>query len=934
MRAFGNIRHHRLPNVRLIFTRHQTRHFAATCHRSDVEEWPSPGPKSIVDGRAFAVLRDQLYPYSSEPEDFSGSSSLDIWTSRLEDLSSRARSGEHDPSDDDAASNSDLQIIDKHFAWQATKILVQSHTLTGFHLLSHLGVDLGKWDLVSQVVRIISQQRFRGHHETSVYLEGVLGMRSFPSMSIEDLITTNAHAPEVYRIEKPRTTGPIQPISAFEPATAGSRWESEEMSVHKAGIGLIWRNLADMIINAQDTTNVKHSQLKMDHVLDLLAILHHNDVLPDRTYWFRERIESASLAQPPLISMLSNHILKAILDAQWNMFQGEYLEEHLKFTSPAQQPISGLEFSENNNPKKILPYSHSIWLELVLWACLHGGWILDGATILRQILGSGNMTKWRARTWSDMISTPDQPCLIEKGSISSELIAAYIDTLFRWVDIGVGRRGHDGAFVLSTIQCLEHLLQQSKAVVTHQSWLRSKVDFNESSYGLLEADTEKLRIAFNDLASPLRTRDSQMERKSKTGSSHNIAGIPLGDRESTRDIWYRALRNAIQKGSELDIEQILTAMQHPQYLGTGNSNMALLPREIILSLIDRVASTGAGPVLQKMMGANQEGLTSWIPTDVIKAPSIAPKLIRFAIKTNNHSLLEDLLRLHTDRPMTQKEYPIIVTLCQCQIEEHNWTGVQRTINGLEITWSTPYWYGIILASLARELLYLSKHSNQTQELESQDSDYSQALDVFKSLLARDLQTRQRTDQTWPRREVQSQKQFIVGILSSIDSELADMVRPFLKTDTERDKSSRIPTQAGLIFEIIQDGVVGAQPLQHIVDLWKLWCPSHNPLSEEFWFTHSGEPLPNYWPQTTAEVKLDNAVEITLDDGEHVRFWPKIEVSDALIRGLKKTIDSDQGFQELISQRFSRGEGVTLPKSGILKMYLARNKPTSGDDQAA
>ncbi len=158
---------------------------------------------------------------------------------------------------------------------------------------------------------------------------------------------------------------------------------------------------------------------------------------------------------------------------------------------------------------------HEVWLELVLWSCLHGGWVVDGAAILRNIQKLKGNLGWSLICWKNVLesfgvdvdatspvdwlhwqrsvdqdrSRPDKESrhAVER-TISSEVVSAYVDGLLNFVRVGVGDGGISADVFLDHIKVFKEMLDKQNMGLGFATWEGILIRFFESGSINLQND--------------------------------------------------------------------------------------------------------------------------------------------------------------------------------------------------------------------------------------------------------------------------------------------------------------------------------------------------------------------------------------------------------------------------------------------------------------
>ncbi|PNS13781.1 AP-1 complex subunit gamma-1 [Sphaceloma murrayae] len=256
-------------------------------------------------------------------------------------------------------------------------------------------------------------------------------------------------------------------------------------------LGQIWQSLGRMIIEDK-----RHQQTVSPGILEIIAILHSRNVMPSSIYSYEPHLSSVAGTQPPTLHILSQQILTTLSDAVWKAREASAVEQADRSGRPA--IFMGPELPGSNYRVRVAGIRHEIWLELVLWSCLHGGWIRPGAAILGQIYRE-EKPLWSPLSWREIteplvkageeenidwiavnyqfnigagprhIQAHGQPVKVD-STISSEVISAYVDALVNQVSVGVGERGVPLAEIIDLLDRTKKFLQRKNFSLESTSW--------------------------------------------------------------------------------------------------------------------------------------------------------------------------------------------------------------------------------------------------------------------------------------------------------------------------------------------------------------------------------------------------------------------------------------------------------------------------------
>ncbi|KAJ8114347.1 hypothetical protein OPT61_g3752 [Boeremia exigua] len=350
-------------------------------------------------------------------------------------------------------------------------------------LLSHLGLVEGRWQAVVWIAKKLAEGK-KQTEEASAWLHpsenAIWPVESNPR-SLHDL----THQP--LRLDRSR---PRQKLArSLDELTEAPDIVRSQHLIIKQALGQLWRSLGTMILAAPEQDKSGQNAI-MPHVLEIIAHLHHVGLMPDSVYAFRPQHNKYALQQPPTLHMLSSKILTALSDASWRAHEAavKSAKEGAKASYFLGHEIPGSRYRV-----EITEVSPELWLELVLWSCLHGGWTIDGAAILKKLAAKQGDHTWGLLSWREILEAEQQrlPSVSEgwrlftmrgdtaagaedrartRSTISSEVVTAFIDALVNEMRLGVGARGTNPEDLIDHIATLKRFLEANNLSLGSVAW--------------------------------------------------------------------------------------------------------------------------------------------------------------------------------------------------------------------------------------------------------------------------------------------------------------------------------------------------------------------------------------------------------------------------------------------------------------------------------
>ncbi|EOA82503.1 uncharacterized protein SETTUDRAFT_140637 [Exserohilum turcica Et28A] len=349
-------------------------------------------------------------------------------------------------------------------------------------ILSHLGLVEGRWQAVVWMVKKLTEDE---QHSINAAVQSEqyanVMWRGKENRSMKDLTESPLFLQRNLPLRKPKLT-----LDATTSTPDSIRYENVKI---KRALGQLWRSLGHMILAAAEQDNAGQDAI-MQHVLQVIAYLHHKGFIPDSVYTYRPHEDKHALQQPPTIHMLSSQILTALSDATWKAHEASVKTAKERANA---QYLFGHEIPGSRYKAHITEVAPELWLELVLWSCLHGGWVLDGAAILQQLADKQGEHSWALISWREIMEKERQSApapsrswsllpMNENASaraedrartrktISGEVVTVFVDGLVNQMRLGVGYRGADPEQLVASIKRLKELLDANNLSLGSMAW--------------------------------------------------------------------------------------------------------------------------------------------------------------------------------------------------------------------------------------------------------------------------------------------------------------------------------------------------------------------------------------------------------------------------------------------------------------------------------
>lgn len=273
-----------------------------------------------------------------------------------------------------------------------------------FGVLSYVALKQRRWPAVLWLVEALL--KFKPAHQATIS-DVVLKHSPWSKLgSVDEMSETR-----LIFIEPPSDIA--EPIATMDSITGSIEcWAGGELiAAYRGAIGQVWYLLGHVIIDAAAREPDEQKKL-MSYVHEIIASLHHHDVVAPSIYEHNSSEVPASLRKPPTLAAVRSRILTIISDSAWKA------EQRKNITEAEQLGASHIRKAQDLPWTVWEPRLHTlgpeIWLDFVLWACIQGGWVKEAGRLVWELVEGSDGGKWSAISW-DMI----QKVTFDKEALSN-----------------------------------------------------------------------------------------------------------------------------------------------------------------------------------------------------------------------------------------------------------------------------------------------------------------------------------------------------------------------------------------------------------------------------------------------------------------------------------------------------------------------------------
>jgi len=175
--------------------------------------------------------------------------------------------------------------------------------------------------------------------------------------------------------------------------------------LYQDALGEVWQALGHIVLRASEGER-NEAESMLSYVHQVLSTMHSEERISSQIYQYGRGSCPQIRRKPPFLQLMSSRIMTAISDSMWKA------NEESKIDTSA---LMGKAYAESMGfeLKDLYPQIRTIqpqvWLDLILWSCVHGNHFSEGASILRDMVARRGDARWRAVNWDELVAetTPE-----------------------------------------------------------------------------------------------------------------------------------------------------------------------------------------------------------------------------------------------------------------------------------------------------------------------------------------------------------------------------------------------------------------------------------------------------------------------------------------------------------------------------------------------
>ncbi|CAF9909840.1 MAG: hypothetical protein HETSPECPRED_009533 [Heterodermia speciosa] len=725
-------------------------------------------------------------------------------------------------------------------------------------VLSYMAINQGRWDAVRWLFKSL-HRKYQRHPVTKEHKmnRGIVPWtiaepNPYGTTSLDDIteIAICFDVKAVQSIEGPGCTKLVR-AEFYSDIPRPLEWLGQALAM-----------LAHMILRAAESSDHAKGQEIMSFVLEMIAHLHHVDAVPRTLYTYCETSDTNESYKPPTLSLMAYRIMSALSDAAWKARDKEIRAEGEAMG--AKNCYKGHEMPEPGVQPHIDKLGPEIWLDLILWCCVEGGYYTEAAWVVREMLKRKAKPLWSVIGWSE-IRRPEEPKVNWSVRVDRELFRFHMTQIGQGfgmagprevpplVDMGPWTVSRE--VILTLIDRLASFPKPFAVIGTEMAWCRELLSRNRS----LALDTKVLKKA---VLGPFISRSLDIEEAPEV-ADRVLALHPIFDKnsenydvspqskileESTDNevlapflgLLCRTLHSHIIKGNVQGalrtfgrIQKIIDAdrqrhiiefaedLERAERTGDEDQLISESINNIVPSVYPQIPAHILSAFLNLLTDAYLYDLGNWllysdeidgpfIPRSLYSEPKLQGALLRFAVATTNSQLFTDV----SEKLETPFIRHLRRTILRCQITLGKWDAAEDLLRTFQLEPGLS-WRDTDIMYVARSVLRLDNDKKTAPE------SLGRAQTLLQQLIDGEFNP---PYNLWQRKinmiRYWRTLQTIYLMLRTVPSCLCKLENRAFPKFTGTSTSVIITSEA---FDVLLEGIVETQGSLVGLKLWGPWC---------------------------------------------------------------------------------------------------------------
>ena len=274
---------------------------------------------------------------------------------------------------------------------------------TAHNLLSHLALNKGRLDAFLWLARtLLDCEREAAIDSANPLMDSPWQFESH--ISLDDVTSGSLQFPSspvtIGESIAQEETQPEAPLNYDDQDGSDGLVMSSE--TFKDALGHVWQSLGHIVLEAACKSQEERLGL-MSYVYQVIAWMHTKDVLSPSIYQYDTNDVPAATRKSPLLHLTSSRIMATATESMWKANERNIIGDVAIVA--AGHAIRDQELAEADFVPRVRPLGSEIWLELILWCCIHGGHSAEAAKLILHASKAkfrAGSKAWKAIGWKSL----------------------------------------------------------------------------------------------------------------------------------------------------------------------------------------------------------------------------------------------------------------------------------------------------------------------------------------------------------------------------------------------------------------------------------------------------------------------------------------------------------------------------------------------------
>ena len=260
-------------------------------------------------------------------------------------------------------------------------------------LLAHIGLVDGKWDALTWLSKALVLLK-----EPDLPNPFRVIRQKNPWMHVEDF------KPKLVPFIKLRKSmrSSDKTDETLNTLTESTGPSTGPLKLWKFGIGQVWQCLGHVVIEAANR-NIQDRSHMMSYVYQLLALMHSQGVVSPLIYQYDTENVLSTMRKPPFLHIMSSRIMAGLSDTMWKVTEPGLMRDAALVA--ATYTYRGREMPGSELNPRVRPLGPEVWLELILWSCVHGSYFEEAGKLVEHAQGQTGAYRWNTQDWEELQET-------------------------------------------------------------------------------------------------------------------------------------------------------------------------------------------------------------------------------------------------------------------------------------------------------------------------------------------------------------------------------------------------------------------------------------------------------------------------------------------------------------------------------------------------